>query len=121
MDNKAIIKSFVEAWSRLDAKELAGYFTDDGTYYNMPTKPMTGRDTVQQFIAAFTENWTETQWDIVNLAADGDTVYCERLDRTKPITGNVDLPCMGVFEMRDGKIHIWRDYFDLATFTGAMR
>jgi limonene-1,2-epoxide hydrolase len=26
---------------------------------------------------------------------------------------------MGVFEVRDGKIAVWRDYFDLATVTAA--
>jgi len=24
-----------------------------------------------------------------------------------------------VYEMQDGKIKVWRDYFDLATYTGA--
>jgi len=32
----------------------------------------------------------------------------------------VDLPCVGVFEMRDGKIAVWRDYFDLGTYQRAM-
>jgi limonene-1,2-epoxide hydrolase len=26
----------------------------------------------------------------------------------------------GVFEIRDGRIAVWRDYFDLATFTNQM-
>ena len=32
---------------------------------------------------------------------------------------SVDLPCTGVFVMENGKIKIWRDYFDLATFQNA--
>jgi len=52
--------------------------------------------------------------------ADG-VVYCERLDRTETTNGNVDLPCFGVFEMKEGKIHVWRDYFDMGTFVDAMR
>jgi limonene-1,2-epoxide hydrolase len=32
---------------------------------------------------------------------------------------SVDLPCCGVFEMTDGKIRVWRDYFDLGTYTRA--
>ena len=47
-------------------------------------------------------------------------MYCERLDRTKTSQGDVDLPCFGVFEMQDGKIHLWRDYFDMNTFVSAM-
>ena len=31
----------------------------------------------------------------------------------------MDLPCCGVFEMQGGKIKIWRDYFDLATYVRA--
>ena len=32
----------------------------------------------------------------------------------------VNLPCFGIFEIADGKIAEWRDYFDMATFTNAM-
>jgi limonene-1,2-epoxide hydrolase len=120
-DNVTIVREFVEKWSGLNASELAAYFTEDGTYYNIPAQPVTGRQNIEQFIAGFSANWTETQWDILNIAGEGDLVFCERMDRTKTKSGNVDLPCLGVFEMQNGKIHIWRDYFDMNTFTSAMR
>ena len=44
----------------------------------------------------------------------------ERVDRTRAGAKAVDLPCTGVFEMRDGKIEVWRDYFDLGTYVKAM-
>lgn len=119
-DNTTIITEFVQAWSNLDAFELASYFTEDGTYFNIPTQPVTGKDNIEKFIRGFIATWTDTQWDILNIACDGDIVYCERLDRTKSSAGDVDLPCFGVFEMRDGKIHMWRDYFDMNTFVKAM-
>ncbi len=118
--NTEVIRAFVEHWSSLDAQLLSDYFTEDGTYYNMPAKAVTGKDNIEKFIAAFLTGWTETQWDIIRIAEHGDTVFCERLDRTKTQAGNVDLPCCGVFEMREGKIHVWRDYFDMQTFTSAM-
>ena len=120
MTNSEIIREFIERWSNLDAADLASYFTSDGTYFNIPAQPVTGRDNIEQFIAGFIATWTETTWDIINIAEDGDVVYCERLDRTKTSNGNVDLPCFGVFEMKDGKIHVWRDYFDMGTFVKAM-
>ena len=120
-DNERIIRDFIAAWSRLDASELASYFTEDGCYYNIPTDPVRGRDNVEAFIKGFTANWTETEWDIVSIGAVGDRVYAERLDRTKTTAGDVDLPCLGVFEMRDGRIAEWRDYFDLGTFMKAMQ
>jgi len=118
--NSDIIRQFVADWSTLDAEKLADYFTEDGSYFNIPSQPVTGRDAVAAFIKGFTANWTETQWDIVAMAESGDTVFCERLDRTKTTAGDVDLPCNGVFVMQDGKIKEWRDYFDLNTFMKAM-
>jgi limonene-1,2-epoxide hydrolase len=43
----------------------------------------------------------------------------ERVDRTRLGDKQVDLPCCGVFELSGGKIKVWRDYFDLATYTRA--
>ena len=54
------------------------------------------------------------------IAADGNTVFAERVDRIDAGGRHVDLPVVGVFELQDGKIAAWRDYFDLATYTRAM-
>jgi len=118
--NEATIREFVEAWSRLDPAELAGYFAEDGVYHNMPAAPVAGREAVQKFIQGFTGAWTETTWDLLNIASRGNLVFTERLDRTKAGAKGVDLPCLGIFEMEDGKIKVWRDYFDMATFAGGM-
>ena len=115
--NKEIIRKFIEAWSRLDADALVDYFTSDGIYHNMPAEPVVGQDNLKPFIAGFIGNWTRTDWDILNLVEDGDTVIAERLDRTLIGEVEVELPCCGVFEMENGKIKIWRDYFDMATYT----
>jgi len=120
-DNAVIIREFIAAWSRLDAAELAGYFTEDGCYYNMPTQPVRGRANVEQFIRGFIATWTATEWDVPNLVAAGNVVLAERVDRIKTTKGDVDLPCVGVFEMENGKIREWRDYFDLGTYMKAMQ
>lgn len=119
-ENEKIIREFIAAWSGLDAKELASYFTEDGTYHNMPTGPISGRSNVESFIAAFLKDWTATEWDVLNLLSDGDIVMVERLDRTKLGDKPVDLPCFGIFEMENGKIKVWRDYFDLSTYINAL-
>ena len=48
--NETLIRQFITAWSRLDAKELASYFTEDGCYHNMPTQPVCGRENVEKLI-----------------------------------------------------------------------
>jgi limonene-1,2-epoxide hydrolase len=119
-ENERIIREFVKAWSRLDAEELVAYFTEDGTYHNMPMGPVTGRENVEQLIRGFSAAWTETEWDLIHIASAGDLVFTERLDRTKAGEKSVDLPCLGVFEMEGGKIKVWRDYFDMATYRDGM-
>ena len=119
--NEKIILDFIDAWSRLDADEIVSYFAEDGVYHNMPTKPVQGREQLRAFIGGFLKPWTSTQWDVLNIVSKGDVVIAERLDRTEAGERKVDLPCCGVFEMKDGKIRVWRDYFDMPTYTRAMQ
>ena len=119
-DNETIIRNFIAAWSRLDADELAGFFTPDGVYHNMPAGPVAGREKVRAFIAGFLKAWTATDWEVLNLIGRGDIVIAERVDRTKVAGRQVDLPCCGVFQMEGGKIKVWRDYFDLGTYRTAL-
>ncbi|MEZ5958468.1 MAG: limonene-1,2-epoxide hydrolase family protein [Hyphomonadaceae bacterium] len=119
-NNEQIVRDFVAAWSRLDADELCAFFAEDGVYHNMPIGPVAGRAQLRAFIAAFLKNWTATEWEVLNLTSDGNIVMVERLDRTRIGDTAVNLPCCGVFEMQDGKIKVWRDYFDMATYTQAL-
>jgi limonene-1,2-epoxide hydrolase len=119
-ENEEVIRNFVEAWGRLDPQELSAYFTEDGIYHNMPIAPIAGREKVEEFIRGFSGAWTETTWDLLNISSNGNLVFAERLDRTRAGDKSVDLPCVGVFELEDGKIKVWRDYFDFATYGNAM-
>jgi len=115
-ENERIIREFIEAWSRLDPHELAGFFAEDGVYHNMPAAPVAGRRNVENLIRGFIGSWTETRWDLLNIVSSGSVVIAERLDRTRAGEKTVDLPCVGVFELEAGKIKVWRDYFDLMTY-----
>ena len=117
--NTELVQAFCEAWSRLDPKELASYFSEDGVYHNMPAGPVEGRTEIESFIRGFAGSWTKTDWEILTLAETGETVIAERIDRTEIGDKRVDLPCVGVFEIRAGKIAVWRDYFDLGTYLRA--
>jgi len=118
--NEQIVRDFICAWSRLDADELAGFFSEDGVYHNMPMQPVKGRENVRRLIKGFLSTWTQTDWEIRNLVSAGNVVIAERVDRTRAGAKAVDLPCTGVFELEGGKIKEWRDYFDFATYQRAM-
>jgi limonene-1,2-epoxide hydrolase len=118
--NEQIVREFIKTWSTLDADRIVDFFAEDGVYHNMPIAPVSGRPQLRAFIAAFVKNWSATEWEIVNLVSAGSVVIAERMDRTKVGDKTVDLPCCGVFELRDGKIRMWRDYFDMTTYVKAL-
>lgn len=118
--NERVVREFLAAWSRLDTNEIVGFFTANGVYRNMMSKPVAGQDALRNFIGGFIKDWTRTDWDVLNIVSRGDIVIVERLDRTMIGSKSVDLPCCGVFELQAGKINVWRDYFDLATYSKAI-
>ncbi len=72
------------------------------------------------FLDGFFGMFTSTKVDILHLAVRDNVVLTERID-TLSMDGQVaPLPVMGAFELRDGKICAWRDYFDLAQVTAML-
>jgi limonene-1,2-epoxide hydrolase len=118
-DPSALVTEFCEAWSRMDAGELASYFTDDGVYHNIPMEPAVGREAVHQFLVGMGTMISSIRFEIHRQIAQGDVVMNERTDHITMGGTDIVLPVVGVFEIRDGKIAAWRDYFDMGQFTGA--
>ena len=55
-------------------------------------------------------------WEIRHIVADGNVVMTERVDHFLVGDNRISVPCMGVFELRNGKIAAWRDYWDRGQF-----
>ncbi len=120
--NLAVVEAFVAAINEKDIDSLMEFFAPDAVYHNMPMAPVSGSQAIRQVIERFIGPAEEVDWQILTIAESGGSVMAERLDRFVIDGEAVDLPCNGVFEMEDGKIKIWRDYFDMATWlrqTGA--
>lgn len=119
-NNDRIIRDFSAAWSRLNADELAAYFTEDAFYHNIPMEPVTGRANIRAFLADFLRDPSSITFEIKNQLAADNLVFNERVDHSVWGGKTVSLPVAGVFELDNGKIKSWRDYFDMATFTKAL-
>jgi limonene-1,2-epoxide hydrolase len=115
-----IVRRFCAAWSDVNPDELAEFFTDDAVYHNIPIAPVTGRDTIKATIAGFTGGVETIEFRLRNIVADGPVVLTERVDVFVLPKGAIELPVMGTFEVRDGKIAAWRDYFDMKQFMDQM-
>lgn len=115
-----IVRRFCAAWSNASPDELAGFFTNDAVYHNIPIAPVTGRDTIKTTIAGFTGGVEKIEFRVRNIVADGTIVLTERVDVFVLPERSIELPVMGTFEVRDGKIAAWRDYFDMKQFMDQM-
>lgn len=116
-DNRKLVLDFCRAWSRRNVEELMSYFSDDAVYHNMPMAPLKGKAAIQTILHQIIDPATAIDWEILHTAVEGEIVFTERVDRFQMGERKVELPVAGVFEVRNGKIVAWRDYFDMATWT----
>lgn len=114
---ETIVRDFLGAWPRRDLDELMSFFAADAVYHNVPVAPCVGAAAIRETFAGFLATMPGIVLEVVNLAAAGALVMAERIDRfVMPNGHRFDLPVTGVFEVRNGKIVAFRDYFNLATF-----
>jgi limonene-1,2-epoxide hydrolase len=118
-DPNELVAQFCAAWPRMDADELAGYFTDDGVYHNVPMEPAVGKDAIREYLVGMKGMMSAIRFDVHHQVANGNVVMNERTDHITMGDRTIALPVVGVFEIQDGKIRAWRDYFDMAQFAGA--
>ncbi len=111
-----VVRRFCDAWSALDIDTLMAFFTDDAVYHNIPIAAVTGRDAIRATIEGFASGAERIEFKVVAAFGEGDTVFTERVDVFTMPRATVELPVAGVFELRDGRIAAWRDYFDLNQF-----
>jgi limonene-1,2-epoxide hydrolase len=120
-----VVRRFCAAWSDdVGAAELAAFFTDDAVYHNIPLAPVTGRKAIANNLATFIRPGApgieSLHLRVLNIAADGPVVLTERVDVFRLPNKSFELQVMGTFEVSDGKINAWRDYFDQNQFTSRM-
>jgi limonene-1,2-epoxide hydrolase len=82
-------------------------------YHNVGSEPAVGREATLAAVRFQFEMFDPIEFRIRNLAVNGDIVLTERVD---VVTANgiaAPVPVMGTFEVGDGHIVAWRDYFDM--------
>ena len=116
-DAERVVREVCSALEKHDAEAFRPLLTEDVIYHNIPIEPAVGIDAAITFLAGFFAMFESTAIEILNLAVRGNVVLTERVD-TFTLGGKAaPLPVMGAFEIRDGRICAWRDYFDMAQVT----
>jgi limonene-1,2-epoxide hydrolase len=114
MQAEEVVNQFCAAFSAGDLHGAMRHVADDCVYHNIPLEPVVGAAAIRETIAFFFSVLGTIRFETLHQVAQGALVMNERLDHFSPPRGlPYSLPVAGVFEIRDGKIKAWRDYFDI--------
>ena len=117
MANIDKVRDFFSRWEAKDIEGIVDAFSDTPFYHNIPMEPLTSKDSIRKFIEPFLEPATAVRFETHFIAEDANgIVLTERTDSFEFGEKSISLPVMGTFELVDGKIAKWRDYFDLRDF-----
>lgn len=115
--SEKLVRDFLGSWEGRNLETICGGFADDAVYHNVPVEPIKGIDGIRAVFQGFLDAFSDAKLDIVRLAAEPGLVLAERIDYFTMNDGRkVELPVTGVFEVENGKITRFSDYFDLADF-----
>lgn len=115
-----LVERFCSLWEKNDLDGIIACFAPDAVYHNIPLDPVEGVEAIRATIAGFTAGVERVEFRVLHLAAAGDVVLTERVDAFVLPDRTIELPVMGTFEVADGRITAWRDYFDLNQFMTQM-
>ena len=111
-----VVRTFLSRMEILDHDGAAPLLAPDVAYINPPPiEAVRGPAGVRAVLEPFFAPTLENEFRVLRQAVDGPRVLVERLDRHRLADRWVELPVTGVFEVHDGRITYWRDYFDAAT------
>jgi len=114
------VNAFLKVAAQRDYDAALPMLAEDVEYQNMMLPAVHGREAVRETVEGLLALCTGSEWIAHRSLAEGPVVMNERTDRFELYGTWVDLPVMGVFEVHDGLITLWRDYFDLQTVMTAM-
>ena len=110
------VRRICEAWPTMSLDEFRDVMADDCDYRNVPVDGdrHIGPDAAHAVLSPIGAKW-DVELDVVNLVGDDRVVMTERTEHFARKDGSrapFVLPVMGVFELRDGRVTVWRDYFE---------
>jgi limonene-1,2-epoxide hydrolase len=111
VDNTRTVEVFLYALQDEDFDTAGAVLDDDLVYQNVGLPTIHGRDRTMKLFRRM-QGRARFEVKIHRIAADGAAVLTERTDAL--ILGPLRLQfwVCGVFEVHNGRITLWRDYFD---------
>jgi limonene-1,2-epoxide hydrolase len=118
------VRQFIDALVSRDLALAATMVTADFEYDNVPMGKSFGPSALTETLSGFFSMCTGIDWEILHQTSSGTIndgiVMNERDDRVEIHGRWATLPVAGIFKIHEGKISLWRDYFDRQTIIDVM-
>jgi limonene-1,2-epoxide hydrolase len=112
-----IVSAFLKALERRQFDEALHMVSEDVEWDNVPMGKVFGPDGIRRVLSSgITAAAERLEWIVQRQIASGTTVFNERIDRFLVDGTWIEIAVAGLFELRDDRIALWRDYFDRETF-----
>lgn len=118
--NIATVDRFLYALRDKDLDAAADLLDDDIVYENVGFSRLRGSRRVLQVFSAMQRPALGFDVEVHRSACNGTTVLNERTDLLRFGPVQLTFWICGVFEVSDGRITLWRDYFDALDMTKAL-
>jgi limonene-1,2-epoxide hydrolase len=113
MSAEDVVNEFIARVVSMDLDGACELVAEDLEYDNVPMGKNHGPEGLKAFLGAMAGGVRDLQFVVHRQVADGNVVLNERTDRFLVGERWIELPVAGVFELRDDRIVLWRDYFDM--------
>lgn len=119
---EAVVTRFLRALETQDHDTIAALLAPDLRYTNVSLPTLKGGKRVAGLLKLALRPGTGFGVQTHRLAVNGDIVMTERTDLIKAGPLHMGFWVCGTFRVRDGRIVLWRDYFDWSNLIrGALR
>ncbi|AHI00276.1 limonene-1,2-epoxide hydrolase family protein [Kutzneria viridogrisea] len=110
------VTAFLAALEDLDVDRALSYAAPGIVYQNVPLPAARGIRAVGGQLRAMAKVGSGFEVRMHSIATKGTTVLTERTDVLKVGPVAAEFWVCGTFEVHEGRITLWRDYFDWPTF-----
>jgi limonene-1,2-epoxide hydrolase len=116
-DPAAVVRGFLEALAADDLDGALALLAEDAVWINVSLPVVRGRRAIERICRLSLRAGGGFRVHFHAIAAEGDVVLTERTDALTLGRFEQRFWVMGRFEVRDGRIAVWRDSFDWADLT----
>lgn len=116
----AVADAMISAWNSMQWNRVYDLFADDGVLHSVMSEPIVGKTAIRERLLPLVNGLEHIELKIKNRGNVNDVVMLERVDDFIYMGKHSQIPVVGVMEISNGKIDVWREYYDKSSLMVAL-